>query len=57
MTPFDSSQRADNFDVVGCQNRIKNYRVMPIQNWGKSGVLAYFGQQIGYFGHIIEIWT
>ena len=25
---------------------------MPIQSWGKSGVLAYFGLKIGYFGHI-----
>ena len=25
---------------------------MPIQSWGKSGVLAYFGPKIGYFGHI-----
>ena len=30
----------------------KNGKVMPIQSWGKSGVLAYFGLQIGYFGHI-----
>ena len=25
---------------------------MPIQSWGKSGILAYFGTKIGYFGHI-----
>ena len=25
---------------------------MPIQSWGKSGVLAYFGLKIGYFGHV-----
>ena len=30
----------------------KNGRVMPIENWGKSGVLAYFWLNIGYFGHI-----
>ena len=35
-----------------CQNRIKNGRVVPIQSWGKSCVLAYFGLKIGYFGHI-----
>ena len=27
---------------------------MPIQSWGKSGVLAYFGPKIGYFGHILS---
>ena len=31
---------------------LKNGRVIPIQSWGKSGVLAYFGLKIGYFGHI-----
>ena len=25
---------------------------MPIESWGKSGVLAYFWLKIGYFGHI-----
>ena len=25
---------------------------MPIQSWGKSGVLAYFWLKIGYFGHM-----
>ena len=25
---------------------------MPVQSWGKSGVMAYFGLKIGYFGHI-----
>ena len=25
---------------------------MPIQIWGKSGVLAYFRLTIGYYGHI-----
>ena len=25
---------------------------MPIQSWGKSGVLAYFAPKIGHFGHI-----
>ena len=24
---------------------------MPIQSWGKSGVLAYLGMKIVYFGH------
>ena len=52
LTPFDLSRRADHFDLVGCQNRIRNSRVMPIQSWGKSGILAYFGLRIGYFGHI-----
>ena len=40
--PFESSPRADNFSEVGCKNRIKNGRVMPTENWGKSGVLAFF---------------
>ena len=44
--------RAYHFGVVGCQNRIKNGRVMPIESWGKSGVLAYFWLKIGYVGHI-----
>ena len=52
LSPFDSSRRLDHFDVVGCQNRTKNGRVMPIQSWGKSGFLAYFGRIIGNFGHI-----
>ena len=30
----------------------KNDRVMPIQSWGKSGVLAYFVMKIGFFGHV-----
>ena len=30
----------------------KNGWVMPFQSWDKSGVLAYFGQKIGYFGHV-----
>ena len=25
---------------------------MPIQSWGNSGLLAYFGLKISYFGHI-----
>ena len=25
---------------------------MPIQIWGKNGVLAYFGPKMGHFGHI-----
>ena len=25
---------------------------MPIQSWGKSGVLTFFGQKICYFGHV-----
>ena len=25
---------------------------MPIESWGKSGVLAYFWLKIGYVGHI-----
>ena len=29
-------------------NRIKNVQVMPIQSWGKSGALAYFGPKIGH---------
>ena len=37
-----NGSKADHFDVVGCQNRIKNGRVIPIESWGKSGVLAYF---------------
>ena len=49
---FMQNRRADNFGVVGCQNRIKNDGVMPIENWGKSGVLACFLLKIGYFGHI-----
>ena len=48
---MNSFRRADHFDVVRCQNRIKNGRVIPIQSWDKSGVLAYFGLKIGYFGH------
>ena len=39
------------FGVVECQNRIKNGRVMPIQRLGKRGELAYFGPNIGHFGH------
>ena len=27
---------------------------MPIQSWGKSDILAYFGLKIGHFGHIFE---
>ena len=27
---------------------------MPIQCWGKSGILAYFVLTIGYFGHIFR---
>ena len=27
---------------------------MPIQSWGKSGVLAYSGLKIGYFGHFFR---
>ena len=49
---FDLSRRADHFGVVGCQNRMKDGQVMPIQSWGKSGVLAYFWLKIGYSGHI-----
>ena len=30
-------------------NRIKNGRVMPIQSWGKSGVLAYLGPKLAIF--------
>ena len=30
----------------------KNGRVIPIQIWGKSGVLVYCGLKIGYFGHV-----
>ena len=26
--------------------------ILPIQGWGKSGILAYFGLKIGYFGHV-----
>ena len=52
LAQVDSSRRADHFDVVGCQNRIKNGRGMHIQSWGKGGVRAYFGLKIGYFGHI-----
>ena len=52
LTPFDFSRRADYFGVVGCQNWIKNDRVMPIGSWGKSGVLAYFWLKIGYYVHI-----
>ena len=33
---------------------MKNDRVLQIQNWGKSGVLAYFGPKIGHFGHIFK---
>ena len=25
---------------------------MPIQSWGKSGILAYFRVKIGYFAHV-----
>ena len=25
---------------------------MPIERWGKSGLLAYFWLKLGYFGHI-----
>ena len=28
---------------------------MLIQTWGKSGVLAYFGPKISYFGHIFGV--
>ena len=35
---------------------IWNGRVMPIESWGKSGVLAYFLLKIGYFGHIYLIY-
>ena len=52
LAPFDSSRRADLFNVFGYQNRLKNGRVMPIQSLGKSGFLAYFGLKVGYFGHI-----
>ena len=45
-------RRAGHFGVVGCQNQIKNGRVMPIESWGKSGVLAYFWLKIGYSDHI-----
>ena len=45
-------RRADHFGVVGFQNRVKNGRIMPIESWGNSGVLAYLWQKIGYFGHI-----
>ena len=27
---------------------------MPIQSWGKSGVLAFFGPKIGHFGQIFR---
>ena len=37
---------------VRCQKWMKNGRVMPIESWGESGVLAYFWLKIGYFGHI-----
>ena len=30
---------------------VSNVKI-PIQSWGKSGVLAYFALKIGYFGHI-----
>ena len=48
----NSSRQANNFCVGKHQNRIKNGRVMPIQSWGKSGFLAYFGPKIGHFGLI-----
>ena len=51
FTPFDVST-SWSFDVVVCQNRIKNGRVIQMQSWGKGGVLAYFGLKIGYCGHI-----
>ena len=51
--------RAYLFGVVGCRNQIKNGRVISIESWGKSGVLAYlwlkngyFWLKIGYFWHI-----
>ena len=34
------------------QNWIKNSRVMLFKSLGQSGVLAYFGLKIDYFGHI-----
>ena len=33
-----------------CGLMSKSY--MPIQSWGKSGALAYFGLKIGYSGYI-----
>ena len=30
----------------------KNGRVIPIESWGKSGILAHFWLKSGYFGHI-----
>ena len=44
--------RASHLIVVERQNRIKSDRIMPIQSWGKSGVLVYFGPKIGHSGHI-----
>ena len=35
------------------KNRIKNSQVMPIERWGKSGILAYSWLKIGYCGHFL----
>ena len=42
------ARRVDHFGVFECQNRIENDRVIPIESWGKSGILAYFWLKIGY---------
>ena len=42
LTAFNLSRQVNHFGVVERQNQIKTGRVMPIQSWGKSGVLAYF---------------
>ena len=43
------------FTTSHCISQDKHWiygRVLSIQSWDKSGVLAYFGLKIGYFGHI-----
>ena len=52
LTAINLFRKASQFCVVERQNRIKNGQVMPIQSWGKSGVLAYFVPKISHFGQL-----
>ena len=51
---FRHSTRLHELIILVCQNRMKNYQVMPTQRLAKSGRAAHFEPISGYFSHIFE---
>ena len=46
LVPFDSSRRADHFNVVGCQNRIKIAELCPIKVGAKVASWLILGRKL-----------